>query len=94
MGELFVAGGVESMSRGPYVISKGTKPFDRSVELYDSTAGSRFPNPVLTKLYGDHTMPETADQIGWDSWHRPGGKRRLRTRLPAEIRRGQVTWLL
>ena len=66
MGELFVAGGVESMSRGPYVISKSTKPFDRGVEMYDSTAGSRFPNPALTKLYGDHTMPKTADHIGWD----------------------------
>ncbi len=66
MGELFVAGGVESMSRGPYVISKGAKPFDRGVKMYDSTAGSRFPNPALTKRYGDHTMPETADHIGRD----------------------------
>jgi len=66
MGSLFVAGGVESMSRGPFVISKASKPFDRQAKMFDSTAGSRFPNSRLTEMYGDHTMPETADHIGWD----------------------------
>ena len=66
MGELFVAGGVESMSRGPFVLSKSPTPFARKLDMYDSTAGSRFPNPRLTKLYGDPTMAETADNIGHD----------------------------
>lgn len=66
MGTLFIAGGVESMSRGPFVLGKSSKPFSRQVEIYDSTAGSRFPNPRVTQRHGDHTMPETADHIGWD----------------------------
>ena len=66
MGELFVAGGVESMSRGPFVLSKSPTPYARKLDLYDSTAGSRFPNPRLTALYGDPTMAETADNIGRD----------------------------
>ena len=66
MGELFVAGGVESMSRGPFVLSKSSTPYARKLDLYDSTAGSRFPNPRLTALYGDPTMAETADNIGRD----------------------------
>ena len=66
MGTLFIAGGVESMSRGPFVLAKSPKPFARQAVIYDSTAGSRFPNPRVTQIYGDHTMPETADHIGWD----------------------------
>jgi acetyl-CoA C-acetyltransferase len=66
MGTLFIAGGVESMSRGPFVLGKSSEPFARQAEIYDSTAGSRFPNPRVSQLFGDHTMPETADQIGWD----------------------------
>jgi len=65
-GELFVAGGTESMSRAPFVISKGDSPFSRNVQIFDSTLGARFPNPKVTKQYGADTMPETADNIAKD----------------------------
>ena len=66
MGALFIAGGVESMSRGPFVFGKSPRAFARQAEIYDSTAGSRFPNPRVTEVYGDYSMPQTADHIGWD----------------------------
>jgi acetyl-CoA C-acetyltransferase len=62
-GELYVAGGVESMSRAPYVFAKSETPYGRDVKLYDSTIGSRFTNPRFRKLYGDHQMPETGDNV-------------------------------
>ena len=55
VGELFIAGGVESMSRAPFVVGKHEKPFDRGFEVYDSTIGSRFPNRKITEQYGDWT---------------------------------------
>lgn len=63
-GDLFVAGGVESMSRAPFVISKCARPFGREAQLFDSALGSRFPNPRQTALYGDHSMAETAEEVG------------------------------
>jgi len=65
-GELFVAGGVESMSRAPLVLSKSTSAFDRGQVLADSTLGARFGNPKITAGYGNHTMPQTADNIAAD----------------------------
>lgn len=65
-GELFVAGGVESMSRAPLVISRATSAFDRSQTLADSTMGARFSNPQLITRFGGHSMPETADNIAAD----------------------------
>jgi acetyl-CoA C-acetyltransferase len=62
-GELYIAGGVESMSRAPYVFAKSETPYGRDVKLYDSTIGSRFTNPKFRKLYGDHQMPETGDNV-------------------------------
>lgn len=62
-GNLFLAGGVESMSRAPFVISKSTTPFDRQVRLADATIGSRFSNPTIVARYGDFTMPQTADNL-------------------------------
>jgi acetyl-CoA C-acetyltransferase len=62
-GELYVAGGVESMSRAPYVFAKSETPYGRDVKLYDTTIGSRFTNPKFRKLYGDHQMPETGDNV-------------------------------
>lgn len=64
--EIIVAGGSESMSRAPYVMSKATRPFDRSAELYDTTMGWRFVNPKLKQLYGAHQMGETAEINGRD----------------------------
>src|SRR6266852_3869349 len=51
-GELYIAGGVENMTRAPYVMSKGSKPFARDVELFDTSLGWRFINPVLRDRYG------------------------------------------
>jgi acetyl-CoA C-acetyltransferase len=62
-GELYVAGGVESMSRAPYVFAKSETPYGRDVKLYDTTIGSRFTNPKFRKLFGDHQMPETGDNV-------------------------------
>ena len=62
-GELYIAGGVESMSRAPFVMGKSESPYSRDVKLYDTTIGSRFTNPRFKKLYGDQAMPETGDNV-------------------------------
>jgi len=61
--ELVIAGGVESMSRAPFVLPKATTPFARQTELYDSTIGWRFVNPYLQKTIGTDGMPETAENL-------------------------------
>jgi acetyl-CoA C-acetyltransferase len=65
-GELFLAGGVESMSRAPLVLSKAQSPYDRGQTLADSTLGARFTNPEFARVYGNDSMPETADNIASD----------------------------
>ncbi|WP_087720863.1 3-oxoadipyl-CoA thiolase [Salinicola salarius] len=65
-GALFLAGGVESMSRAPYVLGKADSAYARNQPLYDTVIGSRFPNPWITKEYGSHSMPETADNVAHD----------------------------
>jgi 3-oxoadipyl-CoA thiolase len=65
-GELFIAGGVESMSRAPLVISKATSAFDRNQEIADTTMGARFTNPKIVEQFGGHAMPQTADNIAAD----------------------------
>lgn len=65
-GDLFIAGGVESMSRAPFVMAKSERAFARQVTVFDTTLGSRFPHPRVTADYGDHAMPETADHIAVD----------------------------
>ena len=62
-GELYIAGGVESMSRAPFVMGKSESPYSRDVKLYDTTIGSRFTNPRFKKMYGDQAMPETGDNV-------------------------------
>ena len=62
-GEVFITGGVESMSRAPFVFNKVDSAFGRDVRLFDSTIGPRFSNPKLVKLYGDDQMPQTADNL-------------------------------
>ena len=65
--ELLIAGGVESMSRAPFVMGKATEAFSRSQnELYDTTIGWRFVNPLLKKQYGVDSMPETAENVAQD----------------------------
>jgi acetyl-CoA acyltransferase len=61
--ELVVAGGVESMSRAPFVISKAHSAFARDLELHDTTIGWRFVNPQLEARYGIDSMPETAENV-------------------------------
>ena len=62
-GDLYIAGGVESMSRAPYVFSKADSPYSREVKMFDTTIGSRFPNPKVAKQFGNHSMPETGDNV-------------------------------
>lgn len=62
-GDVFLVGGVESMSRSPIVISRGESPFARDIKMYDSTIGPRFSNPKLVKQFGDDQMPQTADTL-------------------------------
>ena len=65
-GELYVAGGVESMSRAPFVVAKSESAFGREFKVFDSALGARFPNPRITKEFGGDTMPETADNVAED----------------------------
>ena len=64
--EVVLAGGVESMSRAPYVMSKGATPFSRDVQMFDTTIGWRFVNPLLKKQYGVDSMPETGENVAED----------------------------
>ena len=61
--EFAVAGGVESMSRAPFVMGKADSAFSRSAEIYDTTIGWRFINPLLKKQYGVDSMPETGENV-------------------------------
>jgi 3-oxoadipyl-CoA thiolase len=65
-GDLVIAGGVESMSRAPFVMAKSEQPYSREMRVFDSTIGSRFPNARLLEMYGDPAMPETAENVARD----------------------------
>ncbi|MBY0271399.1 MAG: acetyl-CoA C-acyltransferase, partial [Burkholderiales bacterium] len=62
-GDVFIVGGVESMSRSPIIISRAESAFDRGIKMADTTIGPRFSNPKLAKQFGDHQMPQTADNL-------------------------------
>ena len=62
-GDIFIAGGVESMSRAPYVLSKSETAYGRSQEIYDTSIGWRFINPELSKLHHPYPMGETAENV-------------------------------
>ncbi len=64
--DLIIAGGVESMSRAPFVMGKATEAFSRNAEIFDTTIGWRFVNPVLKAQYGIDSMPETAENVAAD----------------------------
>ena len=64
--ELVIAGGVESMTRAPFVQGKATEAFSRQSEIYDTTIGWRFVNPLLKAQYGVDSMPETAENVAQD----------------------------
>ena len=64
--ELMIAGGVESMSRAPFVMPKADSAFSRNAEIYDTTIGWRFVNPLMKRQYGVDSMPETAENVAAD----------------------------
>jgi acetyl-CoA C-acetyltransferase len=65
-GDLYLAGGVESMSRAPYVMGKPDTPYGRDAKLYDTTIGTRFANARFSKAFGDWSMPQTGDNVAKD----------------------------
>ena len=65
-GELFIAGGVESMSRAPFVMGKADSAFSRDAHVYDTTIGWRFINPKMQEAYGTDSMPETGENVAAD----------------------------
>ncbi len=62
-GDLFITGGVEHMTRGPFVISKVSSAYGRDAQMHDSSFGWRFVNPLMEKLYGTHSMGQTAENL-------------------------------
>ncbi len=64
--DIVIAGGVESMSRAPFVMPKAASAFSRNAEIFDTTIGWRFINPALQKAYGTDSMPETAENVAAD----------------------------
>jgi acetyl-CoA C-acetyltransferase len=62
-GSLYVAGGVESMSRAPFVMAKAEAAYSRDFKMFDSSIGARFPNPKVYAEFGKDTMPETSDNV-------------------------------
>lgn len=64
--ELMIAGGVESMSRAPFVMPKAGEAYSRNAEIYDTTIGWRFVNPLMKKQYGIDSMPETGENVAED----------------------------
>ena len=64
--DIIIGGGVESMSRAPFVMPKATSAFQRSAEIFDTTIGWRFVNPLMEKQYGIDSMPETAENVAAD----------------------------
>ncbi len=64
--ELMIAGGIESMSRAPFVMGKAESAYSRSAALFDTTIGWRFVNPLMKQLYDTHSMPQTADNVAAD----------------------------
>lgn len=65
-GRLVIAGGVESMSRAPFVMGKSEQAYQRTVDIFDTTIGWRFVNPAMRELYGVDSMPETAENVASD----------------------------
>ena len=65
-GDLYLAGGVESMSRAPFVMGKAEQAYSRDVQVFDTTIGARFSNPRIIAAHGAHSMPETGDNVAHD----------------------------
>ncbi len=63
---LYIAGGVESMTRAPFAIAKSGKAWQNNTTIFDTAIGTRFPNPKIAQMYGDYPMPETSDNLATD----------------------------
>ena len=86
--ELMIAGGVESMTRAPFVMPKAETAFSRNAEIYDTTIGWRFVNPLMKQQYGVDSMPETGENVAEDYQRQPRRPGRLRAAQPAARGRG------
>jgi acetyl-CoA acetyltransferase len=84
--ELIIAGGVESMSRAPFVMGKAQEPFSRSAEMFDTTIGWRFVNKEFKKRFGTDSMIETAENIASEYNISRGDQ----DKLPCSARRRQL----
>lgn len=62
-GDIYIAGGVESMSRAPFVMGKSEQAFSRDIKVFDTTIGARFSNPQIEYSFGDDTMPKTGENV-------------------------------
>ena len=80
--DLMIAGGVESMSRAPFVMPKAESAFSRANAIYDTTIGWRFVNPKMRKEWGVDSMPQTADNVASRVRRQPRGPGRLRRPQP------------
>jgi acetyl-CoA acyltransferase len=92
--ELMIAGGVESMSRAPFVLAKAEASFSRAAIIEDTTIGWRFVNPAMKALYGTDSMPETAENVA-EEWHisredQDAFALRSQTRAAAAMRAGRL----
>jgi acetyl-CoA acyltransferase len=67
-GDVFIAGGVESMTRAPYALSKASKPWARDLEIFDTSLGWRFVNPKMKERYGTDSMGQTAENVAEQYW--------------------------
>lgn len=86
--DLIIAGGVESMSRAPFVMGKAEAPFSRTAEIFDTTIGWRFINPALESRYGTDSMAETAENVAED-FHIAFGSGRLFVANATAVGQGQ-----
>ena len=83
-----IAGGVESMTRAPFVQGKAQEAFPRTAEIYDTTIGWRFINPLMKAQYGVDSMPETGENVAEEFQVTPRRPGRLRAALAAARRQG------
>ncbi len=87
-----IAGGVESMSRAPFVMPKAETAFSRNAEIYDTTIGWRFVNPLMKKQYGVDSMPETGDNVAIDYKVSREDQDAFAARSQGQSRRGSGQW--
>ena len=89
-GDLYVAGGVESMTRAPFVMGKSTTAFARQAEIFDTTIGWRFINKMMREQYGVDSMPETAENVATDFGIERDAQDRFALRSQQRVARAQA----